>query len=91
MTKDISVKGRMYEVTVSFRRLIDDGETSVSVDDEAEKLVCAQISDLAQELEGMLEWLRYHNRNFVDEQKDYIERAHTFISDINHFGVFHNV
>ena len=91
MTKDITVNGKAYEMTISFRELINDGATSVSMDDKDIERVCADINSLMRELEHTLFWLNTHNRNYTKRQGYDIDSAYTFISDINNFGAFHNL
>lgn len=91
MTKNITVNGKTYEMTIGFRELINAGATSVSMDDKDIERVCADIKSFMLELEDTLYWLNTHNKNYTKLQEHDINDAYTFVSDINRFGVFHNL
>lgn len=79
MTFEITVNGKPYEMNIGFRELINDGRTSVSMDEEEQRAVFDEIRNMVIDTGLSALWLSQHNKNYTKEQYNRIVDLHCFL------------
>lgn len=79
MTFEITVNGKPYEMNIGFRELINDGRTSVSMDEEEQRAVFDEIRDMVIDTSAGVYHLKTHNKNYTKDQYNRIVDLHCFL------------